>query len=246
MIKPLTGLAGLGLTLMVQAAPILPEKTTHITLSNQDVNRLVCTQGMISDVNYSAEKGMQVKIDGQNAFVKFQWLHNGQDKTYLTDPSELFLTCDGEVYSLVIEPKARRTRTVHLGNPVKQTIRQNLALYRPLTLEEQVIDLTLRAMTDDLPDSFEVYTPPQRQWQTRWVRGLRLAKVRDITPTGIGLTLSEYLVVSDYERHTQLRETQFLVPELGTQILGVTLNPLTLPAGAGSRLYLVTRTHHGN
>ena len=111
------GLAGLGLTLMVQAAPILPEKTTHITLSNQDVNRLVCTQGMISDVNYSAEKGMQVKIDGANAFVKFQWLHNGQDKTYLTDPSELFLTCDGEVYSLVIEPKARRTRTVHSGQP---------------------------------------------------------------------------------------------------------------------------------
>ena len=222
-------------------AVIIPDKTTRVVLSNRDVNRIVCQNGQVSDVNFSSEKGLDVKVQEDNVFVKFQVLFDGERKKFIQDATEVYITCHQEVFSLVIEPKEVDAKTIYLGRSIKDRAKKNLLLYQPLKLEEKVIDMTLRAIKDDLPESFSVHKYNKRDWRDDCVQGLRIAKVRDVLPEGLGLKLTEYIVFSLYDLETQLDETDFLETCLVKQPLGITVNPTVIVSGGISRLYIVSR-----
>ncbi|KAK0341810.1 hypothetical protein LTR94_024874, partial [Friedmanniomyces endolithicus] len=101
-----------------QSIQALPDQTSTIRLSNRDVNHLICQGGEIEDVKFSAEKGLAVEKGGADAWVKFlvrESDDNGQvTRSYVTVPSEFFVTCNGAIYPLYAEPSEIPAQTVTL------------------------------------------------------------------------------------------------------------------------------------
>src|SRR3546814_5045178 len=84
-----------------------------IRLSNHDVNHIVCVGGDIDDVKFSAEKGLAVERGGSDAWIKFLVLETedpnipgsgAKTHSYVTTPSEFFVSCNGAIYPLYAEP----------------------------------------------------------------------------------------------------------------------------------------------
>ncbi|WP_257291441.1 type-F conjugative transfer system secretin TraK [Endozoicomonas sp. ONNA1] len=224
-------------TVTVHASTLMPETTHHVTLSNRDVNRIVCQTGAINDVYFSQEKAITVKTSGSNVFVKFLVRDDGTKKDYVTSRSEFYVVCDGEVYTLIATPKTTDARTVHLGNPIKNKIQTNIELLSPLDLEEQAVTITRRVMTGNIPDSFNV-----QRLKKDWINfkdTLRLRPVRRVTIEGIGLNLIEYQVATFENR--QLNEYDFLDTSLSSNIIAVTVHPLKLMKGQTARLFIVEK-----
>jgi conjugal transfer pilus assembly protein TraK len=225
-----------------RASTISPEHAEHLELSNHDINRIVCQSGHINDVYYSEEKALTISVNDNNAFVKFLIQNDGHQNNYVSVSSEIYLVCDGDVYTLLAEPKNISAQTVYLSHPTKNQIEQNLKIYGALPIEEQALDLTMRAIKDDLPDSFiEHKIPPQKRIKVPpIVPALSLYQIRTITVEGMGLTLHEYLAQSHKEMI--LDETDFLDTKLGNNIIAVTINPLQLMPSSTAQIYIVERS----
>ena len=221
----------------INAAPLKPEQTHSISLSNRDVNRIVCQNGSINDVYYSQEKAIQVTNAGDNAFVKFLVKDNGVDKEYVRTKSEFYVVCNGDVYTLIASPKNISARTIYLGNPVKNKMETNIELFAPLTIEEQTVFLTNKVFTGDIPDSFNV-KKVTGIWKN-YGNGLKVRPIRKYSVEGVGLNLIEYQIAAYTSQ--QLRETDFLSSTLSPNIIGVTIHPLKINTGETSRLFLVEK-----
>lgn len=96
----------------------LPDQTSHIRLSNRDINHVVCEGGEIEDIKFSAEKGVAVEKGGSDAWIKFL-AHEIDDagqitRSYVTQPSEFFVSCNGATYPLYAEPAEIPAQTVVL------------------------------------------------------------------------------------------------------------------------------------
>lgn len=224
------------------AVSVNPETTTNVVMSNKDVNRLVCQSGSINDVYFSQEKGINVTVNEQNAFVKFFIKNDGIDNSYIDIESEFHVVCNGEIYTLLAHPENIEAQTIYLGNPTKSKIQDNILLYAALPIEEQAIDLTKRTIKDELPDSFNVINIPADQTALiiDAIKSLELIKTREVSIEGVGLKLSEYSGISKASR--QLSETQFLNLRFGKNILAVTVDPLNVKAGGGVHVYVVEKT----
>jgi len=83
---------------------IAPEMPTIVQLSNRDINRIVCS-GPMSDLIFSEEKGVTGHFAGNNAFIKFKAEELNGLLTYAETPSELFVVCNGAVYTLIADNK---------------------------------------------------------------------------------------------------------------------------------------------
>lgn len=219
-------------------APILPEVTTRVALSNTDVNRLVCPEGL-KDVVFSQEKGIVVKISGGNAFVKFQALKQGEETVYSETPSEFHVVCGGEIYSLIGLPQRIPAQTIRLSSGKKQTVEKNLAIFAGLPLEKKVLTLLRQAYTDQLPESYLVRALPRR---IDLFPALRLDLRREILVEGEGLAVREYLLtLKDGQSPRRLSEGEFLRSELTSRPLAVALEELLPAPGKPTRLFIVER-----
>lgn len=220
------------------AVTIAPETPTEVEVSNRDLNRLVCPVS-IGGIYASDERGLISKIDGKNAFFKFNVYQDGEQVKYAQEETTIFATCGGESYTLRLKPKDISAQTLYLANPTHKN-KANVALYAGMALEERVTDLTLRAIKDDFPDSFTVktYPPKKRHWLPEIADGVKLMKIREITPEGLGLQLTEFMVQA--QQRISLHESQFVNPRLAKNIIGVTLGDLKLFKGQKSQLYVVT------
>ena len=91
-------------SVFAQAITALPDQTSTIRLSNRDVNHIVCVGGEIEDVKFSAEKAIAVERAGSDAWIKFLVKEvddmGAVTRTYVTTPSEFFISCNGVIYPL--------------------------------------------------------------------------------------------------------------------------------------------------
>ena len=122
---------------LAQSVAALPDQTSRIRLSNRDVNHIVCVGGEIEDVKFSAEKGLAVERGGSDAWVKFLVLETEdpnvgpagtKTRSYVTTPSEFFVSCNGAIYPLYAEPADIPAQTVTLLAGAAQRARANDAL----------------------------------------------------------------------------------------------------------------------
>ena len=120
---------------LAQSIAALPDQTSRIRLSNRDVNHIVCVGGDIEDVKFSAEKGLAVERGGSDAWVKFLVLETddmgAKTRTYVTTPSEFFVSCNGAIYPLYAEPAEIPAQTVALVPGASQRARANDAFAAP-------------------------------------------------------------------------------------------------------------------
>ncbi len=223
---------------------VLPEVTTKILLSNRDVNRIICQNGLIKDIVYSQEKGISVKTSNNNAFVKFLISGNPLpgNMPYSQIPSEIYVVCgdDNTVYTLIAVPKDIPAQTIELASN-KKNIQKTLSVFEGLAFEKKVILLIQSAYRDEVADSFTVKVLNQ---PLDVFRDMDVLLGRQIVADGEGLTLNEYILsMKPTAKNTSmpLDEKFFLVPEIAQKPVGIALDHMTLTMGQTSRLFIVEK-----
>ena len=244
-VKRALALALLATPLPGQAQTItaLPDQTSTIRLSNRDINHVVCQGDDIEDVKFSAEKAIAVEKGGSDAWIKFLVKEVGDagmtTRTYVTAPSEFFISCGGAIYPLYAEPSDIPAQTVTLAPGARQRAQANETLLGPLVEEERAVSITLAMLQDRVPASFSEVAPRAGRIVLPALRDVSLTERRRIAVEGAGLGASEYRL--EAAAATSLDERAFLDSSLGSNIFAVTLDHLVLKAGESARLILVRR-----
>lgn len=230
-------------SVQAQSISALPNQTSTIRLSNRDVNHLVCQGGEIEDVKFSAEKGLAVEKGGADAWIKFlvkESDDNGQiTRSYVTTPSEFFVTCNGAIYPLYAEPSDIPAQTIILAPSARQRAQANDELLAPLVEEERAVSITLSLFQDRVPASFSEVAADARPISLTAAPTLRITERRRVLIEGADLNASEYWVEATAD--SDVDERLFLDAKLGSRIFGVTLDRLTLKAGETARLIILRR-----
>ncbi|MBL9065560.1 MAG: type-F conjugative transfer system secretin TraK [Sphingopyxis sp.] len=226
-----------------QAITALPDQVSTIRLSNRDVNHIVCVGGEIEDVKFSAEKAIAVERAGSDAWIKFLVKEiddmGAVTRTYVTTPSEFFISCNGAIYPLHAEPSDIPAQTVTLVPGRPQRARANEDLLGPLVEEERAISISLAMLQDRVPASFTEVAPRSGLFTIQAMPSATLTERRQLEIEGSGLSASEYRITSDSD--AALEERQFLDRALGSDIFAVTLDRLSLKAGESARLVVIRR-----
>lgn len=230
-------------SLLAQTVTALPEQTSTIRLSNRDVNHVICVGGEIEDVKFSAEKAIAVERAGSDAWIKFL-VREVEDmgmatRSYVTTPSEFFISCNGAIYPLYAEPADIPAQTVTLAPGRSQRAAANDELLGPLVEEERAISITLAVLQGRLPSSFTEVAPRTGTITVTALPAVKLIERRRLAIEGAGLSVSEYELTSDID--TALEERQFLDRALGAGIFAVTLDRLTVKPGESVRLIVIQR-----
>jgi conjugal transfer pilus assembly protein TraK len=235
--------AAMSIPAAAQSVTALPDQTSTIRLSNRDVNHVICVGGEIDDVRFSAEKGLSVEKGGSDAWIKFlvkEVDDAGQiTRTYVTTPSEFFVTCNGAIYPLYAEPSEIPAQTVMLAPGAAQRSRANNDLLGPLVEEERAVSITLAMLQDRLPASFSVVAPARDSFLLAALPSARIIERRRVEADGTGLSASEYRV--EVSAQTTIDERAFLARALGTRIFAVSADRLDLRPGETARIIVVRR-----
>jgi conjugal transfer pilus assembly protein TraK len=224
-----------------QAIIALPDQTATIRLSNHDINHVICVGGEIEDVKFSAEKAIAVEKGGSDAWIKFlvkEVDDAGQvTRTYVTAPSEFFISCNGAIYPLYAQPDDIPARTVTLMPGKAQRAKVNDDLLSPLVEEERAVSVTLSILQDRIPASFSAIAPRTGGLALAALPGARITEQRRLEIEGSGLSASEYRV--DVTNDTVLDERAFLDRTFGTRIFAVSADRLALKSGEIARVIVV-------
>ncbi len=219
------------------AVTIMPEIAQPVELSNSDVNRITC-RGEIKDVVYSKEKGISVKFSGKDAFVKFRTGLKDGKTTYNTTPSEIFVVCGDNVYSLIAIPKRIPARSVRLSPGKMENVRKNRSLLGALPFEKKVLTAIRSLYTEEIPDSFTVSTPNRR---IDLFRDLDLILARIAVVEGEGIQVKEYrgTIAGENKDRIELSEKDFLRNEISTDPIAISLDKLILKKSEILRAFVV-------
>ena len=211
-----------------------PEVATPVYLSSSDINRIVCPS-YIKDVIYSKEKGLTVKIEGQNAFVKFLVTKEGDKDEYSTTPTELYVLCGKETYNLIALPKRIPSRTVTLSGGDRKA-GKNASLFDGMPFEKKILSIIKSVYTEDIPDSFTVRNEDS---PFNLYTGLRLTLVRTVRVEGEGLRVKEF--TAQAAQTMELSEKDFLKTEITTDPVAIAIDKLRLSPGETARVLIVER-----
>ena len=239
----LTGFMLLAIPASGQTLRALPDQTSRIRLSNRDINHVVCEGGEIEEIKFSAEKGLAVEKGGSDAWIKFlarEIDDAGQvTRSYVTQPSEFFVHCNGATYPLYAEPAEIPAQTVILVPGARQRAQANSALMAALADEDRAVSITMALLDDRIPASFSEVAPSGDAVSIAALPGLSITEQRRIAVEGAGLSASQYHVRTTAA--VTLDERQLVDPTLGAGIFSVTLDRLRLDAGETARLVVVRR-----
>lgn len=215
---------------------IPPEVATKIRLSSSDLNRISCSSE-IKDALTSTEKGVVIKITGKDAFVKFKVTKRGDKLVYSTTPTELYVVCGDETYSMVAVPQRIPSQSIRLSSGKERKIRDNVALYAGLPFEKMMLKAIQDVYTEQIPDSYSVTKKDQRFDS---YRELRMALKRVVEVEGEGLRIKEYLVsLKDGIKEFRMNEKMFIRPELADNPVAVSIERHILRPGDTTRVFVV-------
>lgn len=215
---------------------IPPEVATKIRLSSSDLNRISCSSE-IKDALTSTEKGVVVKITGKDAFVKFKVTKRGDKLVYSTTPTELYVVCGDETYSMVAVPQRVPSQTIRLSSGKERKIKDNAALYSGLPFEKMMLKAIQDVYTEQIPDSYTVSRSDRRIDAFKEVR-MVLKRVVDVE--GEGLRIKEYLVsLKDGHKEFRMNEKMFIRTGLAENPVAISLERHILRPGDTTRAFVV-------
>lgn len=215
---------------------VLPEATTSVRLSSSDMNRISCPAD-IREALTSSEKGLTIKITGKDAFVKFKVTKKGDKFSYSTTPTELYVVCGDETFSMVIFPQRIPSQTIRLTSGKERKIKENLSLYSGLPFEKKLLKAIKDVYTENIPDSYNV---SKKEKRFSLYREIYLTLKRTVDIEGEGLRIKEYEASLRGETtEFKLNEKMFLHTELVENPVALSLERHILRTGDTSRLYVV-------
>lgn len=219
------------------AQSVAPDVRTSVEVSNRDVNRFVCP-GTMQDMIYSKEKDITGHFSKSDAFIKFKITQIGSEKKYSTEKNELFLVCDGNVYTIITVPSDIPSITVRLIPPAGDSFKQNVAMFKNMPLEKQVLHIIRQAYDDQYPSSYKVTETEQRVI----IRpDLDVLLQQYVEVEGIGLRLKRYSITSLAMDDISVKETDLLRLNVSPDLLAVAIEDHTLRPGDSTRVYVVEK-----
>lgn len=222
-----------------EAVTVLPEVTTSVEMSSSDVNRIVC-QSAIRDVIFSEEKGITVRVIGRDAFVKFLIKKDGGEKIYTNTPSELFVVCGNDVFSMIAIPKRIPSQTIRLSSGRSERIKENISLMSELPFERRVIKLIKSAYTEDIPSSFTVI-PINKKLDI--FKDIVLTHIRTVVVEGEGISLKEYKAeIRTDKQSISLSERDFLRAEVTNDPIAIAVDKHQIKKGDIARIFIVEKS----
>ncbi|MDA8091572.1 MAG: type-F conjugative transfer system secretin TraK [Nitrospiraceae bacterium] len=215
-------------------AVVPPEIATPVYLSSSDINRIVCPS-YIKDVIYSKEKGLTVKIEGRNAFVKFLVTKEGNKDDYSTTPTELYVLCGKDTYNLIALPKRIPSRTVTLsGGDSKAS--KNASFFDGMPFEKKILSIIKSVYTENIPDSFTVKDEDR---PFNLYKGLKLTLIKTVRIEGEGLRVKEFTAWA--AENMELSEKDFLKTEITSGPVAIAIDKHRLSPGETARVLIVER-----
>ena len=217
-----------------------PETTTAVKMSASDVNRIVCPVD-IRDVVYSEEKGLQIKIAGKNAFIKFLIKRIGTKEEYSKIPADIYVVCGDRVYSIIAFPQRQPATTVYLqdkGHKVKEMVDK----YASMPLEKKIIEL-VKAFSKDTPPLEAEFHPVRKEHKL--YEGLKILEKGRYVILGEGLQVKVIdITVTELPANTkyvEIAEKDFLRAEITRTPLALSLDKLRLYKGDTARLLIIEK-----
>jgi len=214
---------------------VLPETTTKVELSNIDINRIICSTE-IKDVVFSKEKGLNVKIQGKNAFLKYVIIKDNNEEIYVTLPNELYVVCNDEVYSMIIYPKKIPAQIVNLTKGKQEKIKKNLELFSNMPHEKKILTMIKYILTDNIPESFNIV---QINQQIEKFNEIQIIYNRFIIIEGEGIKIKEYTLTANKDIY--LKEKQFLTSDFTNIPYAIVLEDINLKKGQKTKLLIIER-----
>lgn len=218
---------------------IHPERTIWVKISSTDINRIVCTSGVITDVNYSQEKGVKVKINGKEAFLKLQAvLDQSGNPKYSTVPVDLYVTCDGDTYGFIGRPLKIPSKTIYLVNP-KKKIKETVSSFRSSDIDRAVKEILEQVFSDRIPPSWleektRDVTPPA---------GLEMKPIKSWRIPGVGIVV-RMLSVKALQR-ARISEKVLLHDGVTTNPVAISIEKHHLKPGETTRAVILEKVNAG-
>lgn len=214
---------------------VAPDARTTVRLSNHDINRLVCP-GTLQDMIFSKEKDLTGHFSKNDAFIKFKIKRIGNQEQYATVDNELFLVCDGNVYTIIAQPANIPSTTVRLTPPKGNSFKQNIEQYKNMPLEKRALHIIREAYKENYPSSYTITASKERVA----IRPDIEAQLRQyVDVEGIGLRLKLYDVQSVAQSTITLKETDFLRAAISPALLAVAVEDHTLNPHEKTRVFVV-------
>lgn len=215
---------------------VSPEKTTMVKMSSSDVNRIVCSVD-IKDVVYSEEKGLQVKISGKNAFVKFLVKKLGGKETYSTIPADMYVVCGDKVYNIIAMPERIPSVNVYLEDK-EQKIKEVLEKNATMPYERKIINYVKDFMSGKIPPE-ATYNSVEKEYKI--YQDVEIREKGDYVIEGEGFTVRVFHVTSK-KQGIEIREKDFLKKEITQNPLAISLDKLKLNQGDKAILLIIEKT----
>jgi conjugal transfer pilus assembly protein TraK len=226
-----------------EATTVLPETATKVNVSRTDINRVYCPGSDISDVLYSEEKGIEVKITGKSAFLKFLPSFSTNSPEYEAGPAEFYIVCGNDMYTIIAEPKGIPAVTINLSSSLKERIGKTKEFFKGLAFEEGILKLIRHAYTNSLPDYFRVKIALE---SINIFNDLKMQLVKTVQAEGAGLLLKEYAVQNISPGEMEIKESDFLNKEITTRAVAVAVDPHILKENEIARLFVVEKANDDN
>lgn len=216
---------------------VTAEIPTVVELSNHDINRIVCP-GAMSDLIFSQEKGMTGHFSGNNAFIKFKIEDAGGEYNYADQDSELFVVCNGAVYTLIVTPRDIPSATIRLASPQQNSFKQNIAHYKNMPLEKQALQVIREAYNENYPSSYRVINSNE---PIELCPSIKTTLIQSVDVDGVGLRLKKYLITAMGTEQNYVDEKLFISPLISNSLLAVTVIDHTLRPGETSTVFIVEK-----
>jgi conjugal transfer pilus assembly protein TraK len=213
------------------------EVPTMVELSAREINRIVCP-GQMTDLIFSEEKGLTGHFSGNNAFIKFTAEEVGGKLKYSKEPSEIYVVCNGSVYTIIGAPVEINAVTVRLALPKGETVEKNIARYKNMPLEKQALQLIKEAYDGVFPSSYQVI---DKAVPVHLCPDLDLVRQQVVEIEGVGLRLKSFKATSRLATDLELAEKTFLTAAVGNPILAVAIEQHNLKPKQSTRIFVVER-----
>lgn len=222
---------------------VLPGKLVTVPISQKDMNLIHCEAGYITDSTTSDEKPIAIEnnvSDSSMAFAKLLQMQNPEtlEWEYYTQEVDAHITCNGEMYRLMLSPQNIPSQKITLSAGKGNVIKKNIELFKELDIEDSALTLIDMVMFDqEMPATFTVSAANINDGWKTVMPTVRARHIKSVKPEGVGLVVHEYLVYSDSS--IPLNEFDFV--SLRQNTFAVRLAKATLQAKESTKVYLVER-----
>jgi len=216
-----------------------PNRVTMVEMSSLDINRVYC-DGEITDIIFSEEKGIKVKIVKNNAFVKFVVKKIEDKEIPIENPVDLFFVCDNQVYNVIAIPKRIPSAFIYLEAKEKK-VQEAMEKVRDLPYEKRLLEIIKAIYTNKYEPNYQVVNVNKEFYLFKDVKVV-LERIIDIE--GEGLRGKVFRLETSFDSSTQyveVKEKDFVRKELTSIPLAVSLDKSKLQGKDKATLIIIEK-----